>query len=63
MNRQITMALASPSIPLDSAQPDRAAEPAARPASSPTAASPIIHTRLTQASRCALRAALSQCVP
>src|SRR5579884_3753224 len=59
VNRQITIALARPSTPEESAQPVSAIDPAAKPAIRPTAPSTVIHARLAHASHRASRAASS----
>src|SRR5439155_10129345 len=60
VNRQMTMMLARPSTPEESAQPVRAMEPAVIPATIPTAPSMLIHARLTHERRRAARAARIQ---
>ncbi|PQM44295.1 hypothetical protein C1Y40_05548 [Mycobacterium talmoniae] len=60
VNRQITIAPASPSGMLPSAHPVNAMDPAANPCHSPTAPSAATSTRLIQASRRAQRAARCQ---
>jgi hypothetical protein len=51
VNRQTTITLASPSMPLPSAQPTRAIEPAAKPATRPMTPSAVIQASDAQASQ------------
>jgi hypothetical protein len=51
VNRQTTITLASPSMPLPSAQPTSAIEPAANPAAKPTTPSAAIQASDAEASQ------------